>query len=208
MERALEGRRETYSEEVERLVQASFSLIRDSGRLEPRVSEIVRRAGLSNQAFYRHFRSKDELLLTVLDEGVRQLTGYLHHQMQAEPSAEGRVRAWLEGIAAQALDAEAAAATRPFALSRARLSELFPSEVELSERQLIELLRQAIAAGVAAGELPQADPERDAETLYTLAMGWVQRKLAQPAQPEPADAALLVEFALSGLRRSRGRDET
>ena len=205
VERALEGRREVYAKEVGRLVQASFALIRDTGRLEPRVSEIVRAAGLSNQAFYKHFRSKDELLLTVLDEGVSLLAGYLRHRMEKHSSPELRVRAWVEGMAAQALDPEAAAATRPFVVSRARLAELFPQEVEQSERQLVEILREAIASGVEAAQLPGADPERDAETLYTLAMGWVQRKLAQPTPPDAEDARELVDFALGGLRRSRGR---
>jgi len=199
----LAGRREAYREEVGRLVRASFELIAETGRLEPRVSEIVRRAGLSNQAFYKHFRSKDELLLTVLDEGVRLLAGYLRHRMEKQASAEDRVRAWLEGMAAQALAPEAAAATRPFAFSRARLSDLFPEEVEDSERQLTALLHDAIAAGVASGELPDADPARDAETLYTLGMGWVQRKLAQPTPPDAEDARELVDFALAGMRRSR-----
>jgi AcrR family transcriptional regulator len=206
VERALEGRREAYTQEVRLLVQASFALIRDTGRLEPRVSEIVRAAGLSNQAFYKHFRSKDELLLTVLDEGVRLLAGYLRHRMEKHASPELRVRAWVEGMAAQALDPRAAAATRPFVVSRARLGELFPQEVLQSERQLVEILREAIASGVEVGELPSADPERDAETLYTLAMGWVQRKLAQPSLPNVEDARELVDFALGGLRRSRGRD--
>ena len=77
VDRAMEQRRAVYEQEVTRLVDASFKLIRDTGNLEPRVSEIVAEAGLSNQAFYKHFRSKDELLLAVLDEGSRMLKGYL-----------------------------------------------------------------------------------------------------------------------------------
>ena len=121
IDRTLERRRAAYADEVERLVAASFALIRDTGQLEPRVGEIVRAAGLSNQAFYRHFRSKDELLVTVLDEGIRQLAGYLSHRMDAVASPVGKVRAWIAGMCEQALNREAATATRPFALSRTRL---------------------------------------------------------------------------------------
>ena len=164
MERSLASRRASYEEEVRRLIAASFDLIRESGALEPRVSAIVRRARLSNQAFYRHFRSKDELLLAVLDEGVAILESYLRHRMAGATTATGRVRAWMEGMLEQVLDAEAAAATRPFALSRARLAELFPSEVEASEQRLRALLRDALQE--AGAELPRAVPDRDAETLY------------------------------------------
>jgi AcrR family transcriptional regulator len=200
VDRALAKRRAAYSDEVRRLVEASFALIRAQGRLEPRVSDVVRAAGLSNQAFYRHFRSKDELLLAVLDEGVRRLASYLRHRMERAEAPLAQVREWLSGMAAQALDPEAAAATRPFAVSRARLSELFPDEVEESERQLTAILRDALERAAARGELAGGDPARDAETLYTLAMGWMQRKLAREA-PTREDAEALVEFALAGLRR-------
>ena len=201
VERSLERRRGAYTEEVRRLIEASFTLIRERGQLEPRVGEIVLAAGLSNQAFYRHFRSKDELLLAVLDEGIQKLAGYLRHRMQGVETPAQGIREWLAGMCEQALNPEAAAATRPFALSRARLSELFPAEVEESERQLTAMLREAIEAAVAGGELADADPERDVETLYGLAMGWMQRKLAHSEAPERADAEHLVEFAWNGLRR-------
>ena len=200
VERSLASRRASYEEEVRRLIAASFDLIRESGALEPRVSAIVRRARLSNQAFYRHFRSKDELLLAVLDEGVAILESYLRHRMAGATTATGRVRAWMEGMLEQVLDAEAAAATRPFALSRARLAELFPSEVEASEQRLRALLRDALQE--AGAELPRAVPDRDAETLYDLAMGWMQRRLAQPGPAMRADAEALTDFALHGVRRS------
>jgi AcrR family transcriptional regulator len=199
VERALRSRRASYEDEVRRLIAASFALIREGGALEPRVSEIVRRAGLSNQAFYRHFRSKDELLLAVLDEGVTILEGYLEHRMASASSAEDRVRAWIEGMLEQVLDPAAAAATRPFALSRARLADLFPGEVAESEQRLTAMLRDALHE--TGGTLRSADAQRDAESLYDLALGWMQRRLAQPGLATRADADALIEFALHGIRR-------
>jgi hypothetical protein len=104
----------------------------------------------------------------------------------------------------QALDPEAAAATRPFALSRARLADLFPREVEESEQRLTAMLRDALHES--GGVLRSADPQRDAETLYDLALGWMQRRLAQPGLATRVDAEALTEFALHGIRRG-SRDE-
>ena len=106
VDRSLRGRRAAAAGEVRRLVDASLAIIRRTGDLEPRVSEIVREAGLHNQAFYRHFRSKHELLVAVLDEGIRGLAGYLAHRMAVEDSPRARVRAWLGGILDQASTAE------------------------------------------------------------------------------------------------------
>jgi AcrR family transcriptional regulator len=201
VERALGERRAAYADEVHRLLAAAFALIERKGELEPRVADIVREAGLSNQAFYRHFPSKEALLVAVLDEGIRILAGYLAHRMQAAATPTGRVREWLRGLLEQALSPAGARATRPFALARGRVAEAHPQEVAESERELTALVREALREAVAAGELPHADPEGDAETLYHLAMGWVQARLAGPRPPERRDAERLLSFALHGLRR-------
>lgn len=203
VERSIEGRRAVYESEVRRLIDASFAIGRRSGQLEPRVGEIVAEAGLSNQAFYKHFRSKDELLLAVLDEGIRILRGYLEHRMEQARSPERRIRQWISGVLEQALNEQGAASTRPFALSRARLSELFPSEVDESEEQLKTLLRAALRDAEKAGEVSGVDPARDAELIYSLTMGWVERQLAQPGPARRRDADHLTEFAMHGLQRGR-----
>jgi AcrR family transcriptional regulator len=201
VERALSGRRAAYQGDVRKLVEAAFVLIERTGDLEPRVSDIVRRAGLSNQAFYRHFPSKQALLVAVLDEGIRILASYLAHRMESVRSPAARGREWLRGLLAQATRPAGAAATRPFVRARARLAELHPAEVAESERQLTALVREALRAARDAGELPHADPERDAETLYHQAMGWLQARLAEGEAADPRDAERLVEFAMHGLLR-------
>jgi AcrR family transcriptional regulator len=124
--RSLGARQALYAGEVRRLIDAAFRVMRETGSLDPRVEQIVRAAGLSNQAFYRHFRSKGELLLAVLDDGIGQLCAYLGKRMAGADSGEARVREWLAGMLAQALHPAGAASTRPFALARARLAEQFP----------------------------------------------------------------------------------
>jgi len=201
VERALGGRREAYAGEVRRLLEATFLLIERTGELEPRVGDIVREAGLSNQAFYRHFPSKQALLVAVLDEGVRMLASYLGHRMQSAPCPSDRVYEWLRGLLEQALSPAGARATRPFVLARVRLAEAHPEEVAESERQITALVRESLRAAVAAGELPAADPEGDAETLYHLAMGWLQARLVDGRTPDRRDAERLVDFARHGLLR-------
>jgi len=213
VDRAIESRRAAYEDEVRRLIDASFALMRRTGRLEPKVGEIVAEAGLSNQAFYKHFRSKDELLLAVLDEGICMLRDYLEHHMSKARSPERKIRAWLSGMLEQALNDDSASATRPFAMSRARLSELFPAEVKESESQISGMVRDAIQQAIDSGAMPDAEADRDATLLYNLAMGWVERALVEAKGARRADADYLVAFAMHGLRRgarveSRARVES
>jgi AcrR family transcriptional regulator len=200
VERALERQRAAYAAEAERLVQAALALIRERGELEPPVAAIVKRARLSNQAFYRHFRGKHELLVAVLDHGIALLEDHLRARMAEARAPRERVRAWLRGLLAQALDPRGAEATRPFALARAQLARHYPEEVAASERRLTALVREAIAEAKRAGELPAADPDTDAEALYHLAMGWLETRLAEPRRAGRVQARRLESFAMAGLR--------
>ncbi len=200
VERALGRQRATYAAEAEKLVQAALALIRERGDLEPPVASIVRKAKLSNQAFYRHFRGKHELLVAVLDHGIALLEAYLRTRMDAAPNATERVRAWLHGMLEQALNSRGAEATRPFALARSQLARHYPAEVAASEQRLSALVRAAIAEAKRAGELPGADPDADSEAIYHLAMGWLETRLLEDDPAERAQAKRLEAFAMAGLR--------
>jgi len=190
--RALASRQEAYTDEVRQLVAAGYVVLRRTGGLDPRVADVVREAGLSNQAFYRHFRGKDELLLAILDDGQRQLVGYLEHRLAAVEPGAAQVRAWIEGVLEQARNRTAAENTRPFALGSARLADRFPEEMARSRESVVAPLRAAVTA---AG----GDPERDTDAVYQLTMGTMNDALVRRATPSKADIEHVVAFALSGI---------
>ncbi len=202
VDRTLARRRATAQDEVQRLVAAAFGVIERTGELEPKVSEILREAGLSNQVFYRHFRGKHELLVTVLDEGIRGLAGYLEQRMAGVDDPAMAVREWIRGMAAQALDPNGARASRPFALSRGRLAEVFPAEVAGSERRVAAPLRAALEQGRADGSMSEVDPEAESEALYHMMMGWVEGRLVEGRSADAREVERLGDFALAGLLRS------
>lgn len=206
--RSLAERHATYTEEVRRFIDAGIRLMSESGTLDPRVTEVVSEAGLSNTAFYRHFPSKDDLLLAILADGVHQLLTYLEHQMEKEDSPLGQVRAWVRGILVQAARPSAARATRPFANAE-RLAELFPAETHESIEALKTPLRDSIEALRESGLAPDADPARDADAVYQLAMGITHHDLLRDIQPTEEDIRHVVAFAVHGILKaggSEGRD--
>jgi AcrR family transcriptional regulator len=157
------------------------------------VNDIVREARLSNQAFYRHFSGKDELLVAILDDGQQQLVAYLEHRMSGAATGEGRVRAWVEGVMEQARNADAADNTRPFAINSARLADRFPDEVARSRELLVRPLREVVAE-------VGGDPQRDADAVYHLAIGCMNDALVARRRPSKADVEHLEDFVLGGLR--------
>lgn len=186
--RTLQDRTDAYADEVRRLLDATYAVMRRTGDVDPRVSDLVREAGLSNQAFYRHFRGKDELLVAVLADGQRRLVETLATRMRGVEPGLPRVRAWVEVVLAQARRPAAAANTRPFAINGLRLADRYPAEWSASRDELLALLRDAL--GEAGG-----DPA-DAPLVYQLAMGTMQDALVRRVTPDDNDVDRVVRAAL------------
>ncbi len=187
-------------QEVEQIVEATYRVVSREGTVDPRVREILVEAGLSTQAFYRYFRSKDDLLLVILDDGRRRLAGYLDHRISKARNPDGQLRAWITGMLAQAANPDAAQRTRPFLAALPRLREAFPAEHEESEAVLIGLLADVIQRGVDDGVMTSASPARDALAIYRMTLAAMETHLFARTAPSRAETSHLVDFALRALR--------
>jgi AcrR family transcriptional regulator len=189
VERTVAERRASYVDEIDRVVDATYRLIERTGTVDPSMRDILRETGLSTQAFYRYFQSKDELMLLVLDDGRRRLLGYLEHRMARANTAEQKVGEWIEGVLAQAGDPTAAARTRPFVANQDRLAEAFPGDHQASVDALVQQLA-----------VPLGGDRRAAEAIYLLTMAALHKHLTYGTRPNRAEVAMLVRFSLGGAR--------
>jgi AcrR family transcriptional regulator len=196
-ERALANRRDAYLVEVRRLIDAAFAVMSETGEIDPPVRDIVKRAGLSNQAFYRHFASKDALLLAVLADGQRQLVEYLRRRVATTSDPAEQIRRWVGGVLAQARNTSAARATRPFALNGERLAARFPAELAASRAELLESLTPAVRA--------LGGDEQDAAFVRDLALARMNDAIAMARTPTSAEVRRVVAFCLDGARGGRAR---
>lgn len=189
--RTVADRQAVYAAEVRQFLDAAFEVIEAHGDVDAPVRGIVRTAGLSNQAFYRHFASKDELLIALLQDGRRQLVETIERRLaRAEPGLD-RVRAWCHAVLAQAGDPVAAARSRPFSIDGPRLSNRFPVEAQESTENLVRPLRDALAE---AG----ADADALAPTVAAFTLGALHEALIQRRLLGPADVEQLTDFILRG----------
>jgi AcrR family transcriptional regulator len=77
----------------EALLQASLDLIGQVGPAAFTLREVARRAGVSHNAPYRHFRSKEELLAALAAEGFDRLALAMTKAAESVPTALERLRA-------------------------------------------------------------------------------------------------------------------
>jgi AcrR family transcriptional regulator len=201
VERSVAGARARAEDEVGRLLAAGREVLLESGYEGLRIDEVLRRAGLSTRAFYRHFESKAELFLALFDEESQRAGERLAQRVERAGTPEDQVRAWITAILALAYDHRLAHRARVFAGERGTLARLFPAEVELSASRQRAPLEAAIAAGRDAGVFPKADPPRDARAVHLLCTGLMGQRL-EGTSPLSLDAAvaLAAGFTLQALR--------
>ena len=191
--RTLAARGSEYSGEVRRLLDAGREVMRRNGTgARPRVADIVAAAGLSNDAFYRHFASKDMLVAAILEDGTDRLRDYLAHQMSKEATPEGKVRRWVEGALSQAADDDIAATTLAVLWNAGSVADQSgPS----ASAPLATLLREPFAA------LGSADPDLDASRAAHAIIGKLSDHLWQRTRPSRAETEHIVAFYLAAVTR-------
>jgi AcrR family transcriptional regulator len=164
-QRALAKRGANYTDEVRRLLDAALRVMKQRGtESRPRVVDIVSTAGLSNDAFYRHFSSKDELVAALLEDGTERLYSYVAHQMAKESSPEGRIRRWVQGVLSQACG-EIATTTRAVLWNAGTVSQMIGSKPPTASDRLAALLSPPLR------ELGSADPVFDASLAAYAVFG-------------------------------------
>lgn len=198
--RTMEDRYTAAADEIARIVEAAYRVIERTGDVDPKMRDILSEAGLSTQAFYRHFPSKDDLLLVLLDDGRRRLADYLGHQMEKATTPTTRIQAWITGVLAQAVDPAAAARTRPFLSNLGRLAEQHPDEQQASVETVVELLTAAIDDAVAAGAAHSTDARADALATYHLVTSAMQTHVLARTSPSKAEIAGYLSYVERALR--------
>jgi AcrR family transcriptional regulator len=197
---AVAGRRDRYEQEVVTLIRAVHRLTRRRTYAEATVAEILEEAGLSTRAFYRHFESKDELLVAVFHYETALSVDQLAAAVSGADDAAAGFDRWVDWYLELVDDPRRLVRFMVLQQEHDRLSRLHGERMHALDLQRDAVLVSVLARGVADGSFPAADPERDAPVVHALVIGLLRRVAAGEASDSADVRRQLLRFCLPALR--------
>jgi AcrR family transcriptional regulator len=181
------------------LIRAAAALLERSNGDGFTVQQVADEAGQSLRTLYQHFESKDDLLLAVFEEAMRDYAWLLRASVAALDDPLDRLAGVL--LATIGLPARSSVAVnRSLSRLRLKLTEAEPELVGRSQAPVAALLAELLDAAVAARRLPPVDRDEATFLLLTLVTATVHSAtLGNDVGPTPPDGPALVAFALRGL---------
>jgi AcrR family transcriptional regulator len=182
-----------------KLMDAALKVMKLNGFQGASVQDILDEAGLSTRAFYRQFRSKDDLLLAMFrTASARDVDAVIKRVANAGTPLDG-LYAWIEEMTAIAFDRRRLSRMVMFNVS-ARQTVGFDEECEYMRERLTAPLAEALRAGVEDGTFPSARPEEDASTVFDLFWSIAGPESRRDRQMDRQEArSYLLRFVLPAL---------
>ena len=170
------------------ILDAAREVFRELGFEAATVRDIIRRTGLSVGAFYNYYRSKEEVVAALADDGARRFRPILHAEYlkasDFESYVRGAIQAYFEFIAEE---------DRIWG-ARGKIHEPEPMTRETPEMLAVnEEVRTALTEVMERGLAPRVDVDYLTTACIAIARDVGDRMLLR----EPPDVAGATEFCVS-----------
>lgn len=204
--RVLESGRGRVLARSHRFVQAAEELIAREGVEGLTLRAVLERARLSRRAFYERFDGKDDLILAVVEETMRNAAAEFRAELAGVDDPLERLRFIIE---AMVLGAQSDATIRNvMAMTREhrRLAEVRPNDLQQALAPLIGVIAEQLALGMERGVIRDADPDALATLVHNLVAATVHASLlagisdAEREEESVRAAAAVWEFCLRAVR--------
>lgn len=181
------------------IIKAAYARMASPGAEPVSVAAILTEAGLSTRAFYRHFASKDELFLAMLEQDSHVVVRRLRELADEPGDATGRLTACVHFFLGLVYDPRSRAHITVLDSNEVRTAKGYREANTRHRMEREEVFAEIIRAGAEDGSFTTARPVPDAAAIHAL----LDRAIAGPlydfdlAQDELV--GYVVDFALRAL---------
>jgi AcrR family transcriptional regulator len=202
--RSLKAARSRAEQRVQRFMDSAFGLIDEKGTTDFTIQEVIDRSKQSLRGFYQYFDGKDELLLALFEETVRQAVDDIRVVVDAESDPIDRLRAftirlheWCEPEGTPRK--RGAHNRRPISEFSVQLTVNHPERVKSAMAPVTVMLHELVEDAVAAGAIRSDDPRHTAALIQqTVMYSWFGNRLIENPRKR-VSAEETWAFCLHGL---------
>jgi AcrR family transcriptional regulator len=202
--RSLNAARSRAELRVQRFLDAAFSLIDEKGTTEFTIQEVIDRSKQSLRGFYQYFDGKDELLLALFEETIRESTEDLRAVVDSKTESMERLRAFTIRLHEWCDPSDkprkrGAHNRRPIMEFSVQLTVNHPDRVKAAMAPISRTMLELVDAANKAGAI-QVDDARLAAALMqqTVMYSWFGNRLIEKRQMR-LTAEATWDFCLRGL---------
>ena len=187
------------------ILRAATDVFAERGYFNAQVADVARAAGVAAGTVYLYFRSKDDLLISIFERGMRDALAEGRAAVEALADPRERLRRFARlHLARLGRDRNLAIVFQVELRQSTKFMERFSATLL---RDYLGIIRGIIAAGQESGAFrPDVNPTLAAKLLFggldEMATNWIlsRRKYSLVAEADP-----IVDFFVAGLVRLRPR---
>lgn len=187
------------------LLDAALSVLRDGGVASFTVADVLATANLGTRAFYRHFKSKDQLVVSVFADSARREAARLAGLMAASADPVAAVVAWISGRLDLAFDLAVESDLKYVSREAQALYTVEPELLASVYEAMLRPLVQELTRGTEQGLFAQGDPHSDAQAISAVVWARVEQQWAIGAGEYQQVRADTVRFCLRAIGASPER---
>jgi TetR/AcrR family fatty acid metabolism transcriptional regulator len=90
------AKRKGSADKRDRILRAAIKVFAKNGFYATRVSEIAKAAGVADGTIYLYFKNKDDVLITIFEDGIQQLLAILREVASSEEPFDKRITRIIE----------------------------------------------------------------------------------------------------------------
>jgi AcrR family transcriptional regulator len=200
---------EAGASERERIMQAAYRRLAVRNGRGVSVTDVLTEAGLSTRAFYRHFASKDDLLLAMFRRDSERVLAELQTMATKAAGPGEALRRWIAGYIR--LTTETKRRQHVLVLSSHEAQQAAGYDAEKARFMAAQeaALAHILHRGRDDGSFPWAVPEADARAIRAVLGQAFDDQMTRPASISAAEAvAQVTDFAFRALGAAHPPDLT
>ncbi len=202
--KSLNAARSRAEQRAQRYLDAAFELIDEKGTTEFTIQEVIDRSKQSLRGFYEYFTGKDELVLALFEETLREAGDDIRKAVDAETDPFARLRAftirlheWCDPV--EAPRKRGAHNRRAISEFSMQLAVNHAARMRTALAPMSHLLRELVDAAAEAGAIHVGDTRRaTALVQQTVMYSWFGNRLVDNPKLR-LTAEETWEFCLHGL---------